>query len=143
MEKLILSASAVFLAVLVSTSPAAQLLPSGSFESPRVKGRILRNAGGSPMRATQSDWMQFDDKVTEEGGRLKGGMTDEISHSGKQSIFVEYDKLTDDKAAVILSSKLVSILPAKTYRVAIWGRLPKKNALSVENRLAYLKLFVE
>ena len=137
------SISAAFLAILITTAPAAQLLESGSFESPRVKGRTLRNQGGSPLRATHSDWMQFDDKVTDEGGRLKAGMTDEVSHSGKQAIFVEYDKLANDRAAVTLASNLVSILPAQSYRVAIWGRMPKKNPLTIDDRLAYLKLFIE
>ncbi len=137
------SISAALLAILITTATAAQLLESGSFESPRIKGRILRNQGGSPLRATHSDWMQFDDKVTDEGGRLKAGMTDEMSRSGKQALFVEYDKLTSDRAAVTLASNLVSILPGQTYRVAIWGRMPKKNPLTIEDRLAYLKLFIE
>jgi hypothetical protein len=143
MNKLSLLTPAALLALFLAPLPAAQLLESGSFESPRVKGRKSRVEGGSPLRATRSDWQQFDDKVNDEGGRLKGGMTDEISHSGRQSLYIEYDKLADEKAGVILASNLVSILPDKSYHVAIWGRLPKQNPLTIEDRLAYLKLFVE
>jgi hypothetical protein len=143
MDKLRFSTTATLLGLFLSTAPAAQLLESGSFESPRVKGRTPRIEGGSPLRATRSDWLQFDDKVNDEGGRLKAGITDEMAHSGRQSLFIDYNKLATDKAAVTLASKLISIQPGKTYRVAIWGRLPKVNPLTIEDRLAYLKLFVE
>lgn len=143
MVRLTLSIHAALAAAIVSSASAAQLLESGSFESPRIHGRTPRIQGGSPLRATRSDWMRFDEKVGNEQGQLKAGITDEIARSGKQALFIEFNKLTTDKAAVTLGSKLISIQPNQKYRVAIYGRLPRENPLTIQGRLAYMKLFIE
>jgi hypothetical protein len=143
MKKALLFLTFAILAAVATPAPAAQLLESGSFESPRVKERTPKNKGGSPIRASNSDWVQFDDKVDEVDGKLKAGITNEMAHTGKQALYIEYEKLGTDKAAVTLTSDMVSIMPDKEYRVSIWGRLPRRKPLTIDQRLGYLKLFVE
>lgn len=143
MKMLSLRLLALALAWPAVSAPAAQLLESGSFEAPRVKDRLPRIKGGSPLRSGRADWIQFDDKKGTENGTLTAGITNEIGRSGKQSIYVDFQQITTEKAAVVLASDFISIQPDKPYRVSIWGRLPRKNALTIDQRQAYLKLFVE
>ena len=140
MKKSLLTTTAALLAC--TTAFSAQLLNSGSFESPRVKERLQKNKGGSPTVGASSNWIRFDTKVGDEGGKLIAGLTNEMARTGRQSLFIQFDKLKAPKQGAELESGLISILPGKPYHVAIWGRLNKKTPLTIDQRLPYLKLFV-
>lgn len=140
MNKSLLATTAALLAC--TTAFSAQLIESGSFESPRVKERTQKNKGGSPTVGASSSWIRFDSKVGDEGGKLIAGLTNEMARTGKQSLFIQFDKLKAPKQGAELESGLVSILPGKPYHVSIWGRLNKKTPLTIDQRLPYLKLFV-
>ena len=140
MKKSLLTTTAALLAC--TTAYSAQLLNSGSFESPRVKERTQKNKGGSPTVGASSSWIRFDTKVGDEGGKLIAGLSNEMARTGKQSLFIQFDKLKAPKQGAELESGLVSILPGKPYHVSIWGRMNKKTALPIDQRLPYLKLFV-
>ena len=143
MKRLTLLLAAALLALPVSTAFPAQLLKTGSFEAPPVKARTPIETGGTPMLAGGSDWALFLHPPVGEQGLLTAGITQELAHTGKQSIYIEFNKFTAEQQGVMLESKLVSILPAKPYHVAIWGRMPRKSPLTIDQRLVYLKLFVE
>ena len=137
-----------------STAPAAEdpsavrkplpLLDTGSFEAPRVNGRTPRAQGGNPvMPVGKREWIYFEDKRDDKDGKLIAGLTNEIAHTRKQSIYVTFDKLTATSAKVELASSLISILPSNPYHVSIWGRVDKKNPLTLDQRLPILGVEVD
>lgn len=124
---------------------AAQLLESGSFELPPVTKRKLRSEGADVSKFSASpDWVKFADEADhKEGGKLILGITNEIAHTGRQSIFVHFDNISRKNASAQLSSGLISILPSREYRVAMYGRVDKDQPLTRDQRLPYLKLRVD
>lgn len=137
------SCTTLLLALWLVCAHADQLLPSGSFESPRVAARTPLAKGGSPMLGGGTDWRMFVHPRRAEDGALVSGLTTELTRTGRQSLYVEFDHFRAPQQGVVLESRFVSILPGKPYRVSIWGRLPKKGPLTLDQRLPFLKLFVE
>lgn len=144
MNKFLIRAGGAWLALVSAHAFAAQLLESGSFEYPRVKARTPLAQGGTPMLGPKSDWVLFvHPKADAEKGAVIGGITNELARTGKQSLFIEFDKFKAKVSGVTLASGLISIQPGKPYHVAIWGRLNKKKPLTIDQRICYLKLLVE
>ena len=109
-----------------------------------MQGRSPRAAGGNPvMPVGRREWIYFTHTPAGPGGKLTAGLTNEIAHSGKQSLYVEFDKVTAANARMELSSDLISILPGKPYHIGIWGRIDKKNPLALDQRLPMLRLEVD
>jgi hypothetical protein len=134
----------VALWALGSSAFAAQLLESGSFEWPPVTHRKARSEGADVSKsAMNAEWIAFTDKPDSEGGRLVVGVTNEIARTGRQSIFVQFDKLTKPQTSAVLASDFIPILPEKPYHFGIWGRMDRKLPISLDQRVPYLKLRVD
>lgn len=137
--------SAIQIAVLLAlgtSSFAEQLMERGSFELPPVTRRKARSEGADLSKFV-GGWVQFKDKADAAGGRLILGLTNEVSRTGRQSLFVRFDKLTKPQAKGELASELIPILPGKPYHVGIWGRVDKENPVTLDQRLPYLKLRID
>lgn len=131
-------------AVVTPAAGAVQNLESGSFEWPPVVARKLRTEGADISKSAMNiEWIRFKDKPDPEGGRLLFGLTNEIFRSGRQCLFVEFDKVTKPMVVAELSSTLLPVVPGEPYRVAIWGRMDKKRPITLDQRLPYLKLRVD
>src|SRR5687768_9867677 len=103
----------IALAATLAFSPCVhseQLLESSSFEWPQVKQRQARSEGGDLKKsAMNADWISFTDKSDDPAGKLILGLTNEISHSGKQSMFVKFDKVTKQAATAVLASDFLPV----------------------------------
>jgi hypothetical protein len=129
------------------TLAGPDLLKNQSFEEPAVKGRVSAKDGGTPAQADESKtvWTRLEVfKPDKEGeGKFTVGLTNEFAHTGKQSIFVDLDKVTGMNRRSYLMSELLPVKPGNTYRVSIWGRTDKKRPLTLDQRLLYMKLECE
>lgn len=122
----------------------ANLLESGSFEWPPVRKRKSIAEGADVSKsAMNAEWYTFKDSVSAEGGSLVLGLTNEVFRTGRQCIFVNFDKLTRPLAVAQLASDFVSVKPEESYRVSIWGRIDKENPLALDQRVPNLKLRVD
>ena len=134
---------------LLCTSAAAlaeptQLLESGSFEWPPVSRRKSIEEGADVSKsAMNAEWYTFKDSATGEGGKLVLGLTNEVFRTGRQCMFVQFDKLTRPAAVAQLASDFVSIKPSEKYHVSIWGRIDKKNPVTLDQRVPHLKMRVD
>jgi hypothetical protein len=133
---------------LTLTPPAPpELLKNASFEQPAVKGRVSAMDGGTPARADEdkTDWthLQVFQEDKEGEGKFTVGLTNEFARSGKQSVFVDLNKVTALNRRSFLMSDLLPIKPANTYRIAIWGRTDKKRPLTLDQRLLFMKVEME
>jgi hypothetical protein len=128
-------------------SADANLLKNPSFEQPPVSKRLSVKENGSPARTDESktNWAHFQViKQDEPGkGRLTIGLTNEFARSGKQSVFVDFDKLTSRNRRSFLMSDLLPVKPATGYTVSIWGRTDDKRPLTLDQRLALMKVEFE
>lgn len=125
-------------AVALSSGHADNLLESGSFELPAVKGRPSVTNGGDPTRAEGSPWAELKIQPGAPGGTLSAGITDEIARTGKQSLFVDFEKLTAPSRQASLTTTLIPVKPAQAYRISIWGRLDGKRPLALDERRPYM-----
>jgi hypothetical protein len=122
----------------------ANILESGSFEWPPVGTRKLRSAGADVSKAgMNAEWTRFRDAAGGEGGEVVLGLTNELFHSGRQCMFVEFNKATKQRMAAELASDLVPVVPGKEYRVSIWGRMDAKRPLTLAGRVPHLRLRVD
>jgi hypothetical protein len=133
---------------LTLTPPAGEnLLKDSSFEEPPVSKRLSAKEDGSPVKAEESkrSWAHFEvfqaDKEGE--GRFTVGLTNEFARTGKQSLFVDFDKMTGLNRRSYLMTELLPIKPAAAYRIGIWGRTDGKRPLTLDQRLAFMKVEVE
>jgi hypothetical protein len=120
-----------------------EILEYGSFELPRVKGRTPRRQGGDFLKFAMGEWVRFEDKPDEEGGKLVAGLTNEVARTGRQSLYIEFTKLTKPQVSAEISSQLIPVKPAAPYRVSIWGRMDKKQPLTIDQRIPNLFLQVD
>jgi hypothetical protein len=129
------------------TLKVPDLLRNPSFEEPAVNGRISATDGGTPAKVDESKtaWTRLEViKPDKEGeGKFTVGLTNEFARTGKQSIFVDLDKVTGINRRSYLMSELLPVKPGNTYRVSIWGRTDKKRPLTLDQRLIYMKLECE
>jgi hypothetical protein len=133
---------------LTLTGPApVNLIKNASFEEPAIKGRVSANDGGSPALVDESktNWTHFQvfqaDKEGE--GKFTVGLTNEFARTGKQSIFVDLNKVTATNRRSFLMTELIPIKPANAYRISIWGRTDKKRPLTLDQRLLFMKTEIE
>jgi hypothetical protein len=129
-------------------APATEnLIKNPSFEEPAVKGRASWKDGGTPINIPpeKNNWAHFQvfgpDKAGE--GKFTVGLTNEFARTGKQSLFVDFDKVTGTDRRSFLMTDLMPIKPANTYRISIWGRTDKKRPLTLDQRLVYMKTEIE
>jgi hypothetical protein len=122
---------------------AENLLANGSFEVPAIDGRVAAAIGGNPVLATESGWARLVDKNDEEGGKLILGLTREIAHSGKQALFVDFQRLTASSEVAFLVTKPVPIKPSTNYKVSIWGRMDRDRPLALDERTPFMQIGME
>jgi hypothetical protein len=131
-------------ALLLASSRAENLLENGGFELPKITGRTPASKGGDPSLPEEKTlWTSLLNESVAKGGRLIAGMTDEIAHEGKQSLYIDFEKLTAPGQSVILSSELLPVQPNKPYRISIWGRLNRERPLALDERRPHLLVEVE
>ena len=129
-----------FLAALAASAAALparsqSLLENGSFEEPQVTGRTPESAGGSPMKAgTPHGWGAFAVSPESAGGQIVAGVTNEIARTGKQSMFVDFQKVTASLRGAVLRTGQFPIKAGASYRVSIWGRIDRKRPLALDER---------
>ncbi len=135
-------------AILCAATPAfserTQLLESGSFEWPPVRRKKAISEGADVSKsAMNAEWLTFKDSATGDGGKLVLGLTNEQFRTGKQCMFVQFDHLTRPAAVAQLASDFVSIKPGESYHVSIWGRVDKKEPLTLDQRVPHIRLRVD
>ncbi len=122
----------------------AWLLYTGSFEFPHVTGRTVLEKGGNPVsKIGRREWVRFQHKQGNKGGELLAGLTNEVAHTGHQSLYVEFNNLTAILASAELASDMISIRGGQEYHVSIWGLLDKKRPITLDQRTPALRLEVE
>jgi hypothetical protein len=124
-------------------APANQILEFGSFELPRVQARMPKLKGGNFLLFTSDEWMDFHGEPDSSHGSLVIGLTNEVARTGRQSMYVEFNKLQKPRAEAMLVSQLIPIKPDKPYRVGIWGRMDKKQPLTLDQPLPALRLQID
>lgn len=133
-----------FLLVLVSLGVlrADDLILNGDFEKPAVKQRTPRELGGDPVNGgVKSSWKNF--TLNSPSGALTAGLTNEIAHSGAQSLYVKFDNVSKGYENASLETAPIPIGAGSPYRIGLWGRVDKTNPLILGDRPAYLKLKIE
>ncbi|MEK0449763.1 MAG: hypothetical protein RL088_2031 [Verrucomicrobiota bacterium] len=137
-------AAAILCASISVHAERQQLLESGSFEWPPVsRKKSLAEGADVSKSAMNADWYTFKDSTKDVGGKLTLGLTNEIFRTGRQCMFVQFENLTRPLAVAKLASDFVSIKPGETYHVSIWGRIDRKNPVTLDQRVPLLKLQVD
>ena len=130
--------------LLASAAPVAladNLLKNSSFEEPKITGRVSATGGSNPaVVESGTSWSHF--QTMDRTGKVTVGMTDEIAHTGKQSIYVQFDQAAKTKAAMLMSD-LIPIKADEVYRVSIWGRVDRKRPLTLDQGRPYMTIDVE
>jgi hypothetical protein len=122
-------------AALLSAGQGENLLQNGSFELPKVAERTSADKGGDPaLGGAETGWEAFAGPTNTTGGKLVVGLTDQIARTGKQSIFIDFQKLTDRGQLATLESKFIPIKASQDYRISIWGRIDRDRPLSLDER---------
>jgi hypothetical protein len=120
---------------------ADNLLTNASFEQPKIEKRIDERQGGSPVKTDQqTSWGHY--QSMDPRGTIAVGLTNEISRTGTQSIYVEYNKANAAKGAFLMSG-LISVKAAENYRISIWGQLDRKRPLTLDQGRPVFRLEVE
>jgi hypothetical protein len=123
---------------VLSSGYAENLLENGSFELPVVTGRVATADGGNPAKVKGTAWEHLEVKPGAEGGSLITGITNEMARTGKQSLFVDFQKLTAPSRHLSLETNLIPVKALQSYRVSMWGRIDGKRPLSLDERRPYL-----
>lgn len=130
----------------VSVCAAENLLPAASFETPVVQGRTPLSQGGDPTNSGRGPlWIsfRFAPEKTGTNGSITGGLTNDVSHGGKQSLFIDFNHVQTPYQSATLVSNFIPIVSGTDYQVGIWGRTDAKDVFAEEDRPAYLKVEVD
>jgi hypothetical protein len=128
----------------VSALAADNLLPDGGFEKPVVNGRTAKDQGGDPASGgAGAGWIAFKFQATGTNGKVTGGLTNEVAHSGKQSLFIRFDHVGAAYQSASLVSNFIPVASGTDYLLGIWGRTDAKDLIDSQGRSAYLKLEVD
>jgi hypothetical protein len=133
---------------LLCAARAENLLQNASFESPTIQGRTPVPKGANPalVKEGETSWTSYnleDNAPPKSGGVLTIGMTDEVTRTGKQALFVDFEKLTTPGKRAMLLSDLLPIQPEKPYRISIWGRLDRNRPLAMDERRPHMIVSIE
>ncbi len=119
---------------------AENLLKNASFEQPEVKAPTEARRGGDPTSPEkETTWAHFMSMDTD--GKIVVGLTNELSRTGKQSVFVDFKKATTKNA--FLESDLIPVKAISMYRISIWGRLDRKRPLTLDQGRPVFRLEVD
>jgi hypothetical protein len=121
-----------------------QLIDTGGFEMPHVKGRVPKDdPQGNFIKFAQGEWIQFAENESAKKAKMSAGLTNEIARTGMQSIYVSFDHVKERLAAIFLSSELIQVKPKSPYHVSIWGRIDRKKPITLDGRVPILKVEIE
>ena len=122
---------------------ADNLMLNGGFEEPAVKTRSTMELGGNPVaNEATSKWKTFEILAQPAAGKVVAGLTNEISHEGAQSLYVEYGNVSIGSQIIQLRTRLIGIMPEAPYRINLWGKLDKKTPFVIGERTLFLKMEV-
>lgn len=100
--------------------------------------------GGNPvMRLGPREWVSLQIHQSPSGGKLITGLTNEAAHTGKQSLYFDFQKVTAPEVSAEFATAYVPIVPGGRYRCVVWGMIDKKRPLTLDQRLAFLRLQVD
>ena len=131
------------LLALAGSAGAADLLSGGSFEQPLVHERTPQEKGGDPKGARDRQWIAFDHKLGDQGGKLFAGLSNEKARTGSQSLYLEFEHLSQPYQGATLQSRVFPVAPGAPYRISIWALLDAKNPLKAEGRIPFVKLQID
>ncbi len=136
------SAAKLVCVLLPAFAHAENLLKNASFEEPKIEARTDARKGGSPVAAEPdaTGWAHF--QSMDPSGKVSVGVTNEIAHTGRQSIFVQFDKAGVTPGAFLMT-ELLPVKAEEKYRVALWGRVDRKRPLTLDQGRPYMQLEVE
>ncbi len=106
-----------------------------------MKGRTLKDAGRRPDPRWQRSLGRL--QVPARRGKVTGGLTNEVARSGTQSLFIDFNHVTESYQSATLISNFIPMASGTDYEVGIWGRTDAKDLIDSEGRSAYLKLEVD
>ncbi|MEI8341713.1 MAG: hypothetical protein WCH43_09295 [Verrucomicrobiota bacterium] len=137
--------TALVLFLMASHSGRAEdLMQNGGFELPVVKTRTPKEAEGDPVNGgIKSLWQIFNVTPSTDDGKVTAGLTNEIAHTGSQSFFVKFDNVPRSYQNAVLQTVPIAVVPGSPYAFKLWGRVDKKNPLTLGDRPAYLKIQIE
>jgi hypothetical protein len=142
MRRIILSA--ILGATSTWAAPAENLLGQGSFEEPVVNGRTPETDEGLiQVDSENTPWAYFGASQDPAGGQIIVGLTNEIARTGKQSLFVDFEKVTANQKLALLMTKLIPIKPSQPYKLSMWGRVDKQRPVALNERRPFLVVDVE
>lgn len=132
----------------VAADQPANLLKNAGFEEPAVKARTAVENGGNPGSIAEetTSWTHFMAPLKPQesaGGKIEVGLTREYARTGKQSVYVDFQKVTAQKRRSFLMTGLVPVKPGFRYRIGLWGRVDRKRPLSLDQRRAVMKVEAE
>ncbi len=131
-------------AITLATAQAENLLQNSSFEEPRIKGRTLPKNGGDPARTeSPTSWSSLVLEGEQKDAKLTAGLTDEIARTGKQALFVDFQKVADRKLTATLTSDIFEIKAESPYTVSMWGKIDRARPLTLDARRPHFRLQVE
>jgi hypothetical protein len=120
------------------------LVPNADFEVPAVQGRTPKDLGGDPTNGGKGPgWIGFAFDTTGTSASITGGLTNEVARSGTQSLFIDFNHVTESYQSATLTSNFIPVVSGTDYVVGIWGRTDAKDLIDSEGRSAYLKLEVD
>ncbi len=133
------------LVVAFAVSASAEgnnLLENGSFEQPEVSTRTAVNTDAHPELLPEAGfWERMLSEETDEGGKATIGLTQEIARTGKQSLYVNYRKVTATQREALLTTKPIPVQGGRNYRASMWGRIDRDRPLALDERR--LEMWVE
>src|SRR5271155_3369797 len=89
---------------------ADDLQPGGGFEAPVVSARTPRDQGGDPSNNGRGPgWISFRYQTTGTDAQVVGGLTNELSHTGGQSLYVRFDHADRAFQSVLLVSNFIPV----------------------------------
>jgi hypothetical protein len=130
--------------VMISTGSAENLLDNASFELPVVSKATPVSEGGDPaLPEGKTTWTSLLVPKPGGNGKLTAGLTNTIARTGKQSLFVDFDKFTGTGARATLSADIVPVKSDSPYRVSLWGHLDRERPLTMDERRPHILISVE
>jgi len=114
----------LLLAHSLSVTLAGALPENGGFEDPPVSSRAAILDGGDPTNGGSGPgWIKIRPKRADTLGEIVLGLTNEVAHSGKQSLFVEFNHFLGAANGAALVSEILPVQSGHDYLFSIWNRL--------------------
>lgn len=136
---------------ILPLSAQADIVFQNSFESPSVKSRTPKAAGGDISKANPAKpeekpiWRRFDDQpnIGAEGGSMVAGVTNEMARTGTQSLFIEASKLSAPYIGAVFTTQPIPVEGGKYYKISLWGRNDAKKPLIRAAAQLFLKMQID